>query len=92
MLNEPYILFLLLILLKSFNFQEVLIFGSCVTCLYFYEGFDHEKILIYPGGEVEFYNIGQNPSSNIFMKVPLCTSVASVFTELQTFFLAKKDN
>ena len=31
--NEPYILFLLQILWKSFNFQEVFIFGSCVSCL-----------------------------------------------------------
>ena len=39
--------------------------------LHFYEGFDHENILIYPGGEWEFYNIGQNPSSSIFMKLPI---------------------
>ena len=40
---------------------------------------------------VEFYNIGQNPSSNIFLKVPLCTSVASVFIELQNLFSSEND-
>ena len=30
--------------------------------------------------------IGQNPSSNIFKKVPIYTSVASVFIELQNLF------
>ena len=44
-----------------------------------------------PCGEWEFYNIGQNPSSNIFMKVPLCTSVASVFIELQNLFSSEND-
>ena len=39
----------------------------------------------------EFYNIGQNPSSNIFMKVPLCTSVASVFIELQNLLSSEND-
>ena len=35
--------------------------------------------------------IGQNSSSNIFMKVPLCTSVASVFIELQKLFSSEND-
>ena len=35
--------------------------------------------------------IGQNPSSNIFMKVPLCTSLASVFIELQNLFSSEND-
>ena len=94
--NEPYILFLLQILWKSFNFQEVLIFGSCVTCLskskfmFLWRLWPWKNSHI-PCGEWEFYNIGQNPSSNIFMKVPLCTSVASVFIELQNLFSSEND-
>ena len=94
MSNEPYISFLLQILWKNFNFQEVLIFGSCVTCpskfmfLWRLWPWKHSHI---PCGEWEFYNIGQNPSSSIFMKVPLCTSVASVFIELQNLFPSKND-
>ena len=94
MSNEPYILFLLQILWKSFNFQEVLIFGSCVTCLskfmFLWRLWPWKKSHI-PYGEWEFSNIGQNPSSNIFMKVPLCTSVTSVFIELQNLFSSEND-
>ena len=40
---------------------------------------------------VRIYNIGQNPSSNIFMKIPLCTSVTSVFIGLQNLFSSEND-
>ena len=92
--NEPYILFLLQMLWKCFNFQEVLNFGSCVTCLskfmFLWRLWPWKNYHI-PWGEWEFYNIGQNPSSNIFMKVPLCTSVASVFIELRNLFSSEND-
>ena len=49
------------------------------------------KNIPYTFGEWEFYNIGQNPSSNIFMKVPLCTSVPSVFIAPQNLFSSEND-
>ena len=92
--NEPYILLLLQILWKIFNFQEVLIFGRCVTCLskftFLWRLWPWKNSHI-PCGEWEFSIIGQNPSSNIFKKDPLCTSVASVFKELQSLFSSKND-
>ena len=47
-----------------------------VQSLHFYEGFNRENILIYP---VASDNIGQNPSSSIFMKIPIYTSVITFF-------------
>ena len=84
-LNEPYILFLW----KSVNFQDVLIFGSCVTCrlkFTFLRRLWPWKNSHIPCGEWEFNNIGQEPSSNIFVKIPLCTSVISVFIVLQNIY------
>ena len=40
--------------------------------------------------EWEFYNIGQNPSCSIFMKIPTYTSVVSVFIEVQNLFFYGK--
>ena len=65
--------------LRKLSVDEVYVFMKALTM----------KKFSYICGECEFYNIGQNPSSNIFMKVPLCASVASVFIELQNLFLAK---
>ena len=79
---------------KSINFQAILIFGSCVTCLskfmFLWRLWPWKNSHI-PRGEWEFYNIGQNPSSNIFMKVLLCTSVASVFIEFKNIFSSEND-
>ena len=47
------------------------------------------KIFSYGCGEGEFYNIGQNPSSSIFIKIPIYTSVVSAFIEVQNFLLPK---
>ena len=71
-----------------------MIFGSCVTSLskfmFLWRLWPWKNSHI-ACGEWGFYNIGKNPSSNIFMKVPLCTSVASVFIELQNLFSSEND-
>ena len=61
---------------KNFNFQEVLIIWSCLTCLSKFTFLWKNYHLTC--GEWEFYNIGQIPSKNVFMKVPIHTSVVTV--------------
>ena len=92
--NEPYILFLLIYYGRVSIFKKFIdlrkLCNMSVEVYVFIKPLTMKK-LSYTCGEWEFYNIGQNPSSNIFMKVPLCTSVASVFLEFQNLFSSEND-
>ena len=44
-----------------------------------------------PCGEWEFYNIGQNPSSSIFMKNSISTSEVIVFIQVQNLLSSEND-
>ena len=40
--------------MKEYQFSRLLEFGNLFNSLHFYEGFDHEKNLIYPGASENF--------------------------------------
>ena len=65
--------------MKEYQFSRLYDFGKLFNM--------SVKVYIFiPWGEWEFYNIGQNPSSSIFMKIHIYTSVVSVFIQVQNLF------
>ena len=70
-------------------FMTFFILGSYLTCLskftFLWRLWPWKNSHI-PWGEWEFYNIGESPSSSIFMKIPIYTSVVTVFIQVQNLF------
>ena len=62
-------------------------------CFSFYESFDHQKILIYPVASENFTTLDKTLVRTFSWKFDyaLCTSVASVFIELQNLFPSEND-
>ena len=52
---------------------------------------NHENILIYPVASENFTTLKKNSRTSIFMKIPIYTSLVSVFIEVQILFSSEND-